>query len=114
MIKNQGNENNPNIFKVLSHPSRSAILLALKDGEHCVCHLEAHLGYKQAYISQQLSVLRSASLVEDRREGWNIYYHVTKPEIFELINIALQIDHIDIRKIAPVDCPCPHCQNIHK
>ncbi len=50
------------IYKALTHPARIAILRILQDGEHCVCHLEAHLGYRQAYISQQLSVLRDADL----------------------------------------------------
>ena len=61
------------IFKVLTHPARLAILEILRDGEHCVCHMEAHLGFRQAYISQQLSVLRDAGLVQDRRDGWNIF-----------------------------------------
>ena len=42
------------IFKVLTHPARLAILEILRDGEHCVCHMEAYLGFRQAYISQQL------------------------------------------------------------
>lgn len=32
------------IFKVLTHPARIAILEILRDGEHCVCHMEAYLG----------------------------------------------------------------------
>ena len=36
---------------------------------------------RQAYISQHLMVLRDAGLVIDRRDGWNIYYQVNKPEI---------------------------------
>ncbi|MEK7328155.1 MAG: metalloregulator ArsR/SmtB family transcription factor, partial [Chloroflexota bacterium] len=76
------------LFKVLMHPVRLAILNVLRDGEACVCHLEAALGYRQAYISQQLMVLREAGLVEDRREGWNIYYRVAKPEVFAVIDAA--------------------------
>ncbi|MRS04979.1 ArsR family transcriptional regulator, partial [bacterium] len=41
------------IYKVLTHPVRLAILEILRDGEHCVCHMEAYLGLRQAYISQQ-------------------------------------------------------------
>jgi len=58
------------LFKTLMHPARLEILEILRDGEHCVCHIEAVLGYRQAYISQQLSVLREAGLVQDRRDGW--------------------------------------------
>ena len=57
------------LFKVLMHPTRLAILGILRQGEECVCHMEATLGLRQAYISQQLSVLREAGLVSVRRDG---------------------------------------------
>jgi len=56
-------EDSAALFKLLSHPSRLAILQVLRDGEECVCHMEAALGLRQAYISQQLMVLRQAGLV---------------------------------------------------
>ena len=74
------------IFKVLTHPARLAILEILRDGEHCVCHMEAWLGYRQAYISQQLSVLRQAGLISDRRDGWNIFYRVTDERIYLVLD----------------------------
>jgi len=52
------------LFKALMQPARVAILVQLRDGEQCVCHLEAILGYRQAYLSQQLAVLRQVGLVE--------------------------------------------------
>jgi len=60
-------------YKVLMHPLRLAILDLLRNGEQCVCHMEAVFGLRQAYISQQLMVLRSAGVVEVRREGLNIF-----------------------------------------
>ena len=99
------------IFKVLTHPVRIAILEVLRDGEHCVCHIEACLGLRQAYISQQLAVLRDGGLVRDRRDGWNIFYHVVDPRIFEALDIIL-----GMTGQAPPDfhragfyCTCPHC-----
>jgi DNA-binding transcriptional ArsR family regulator len=53
------------LFKALMHPARLAILNVLRTGEACVCHMEAALGYRQAYLSQQLMVLRDAGLVDD-------------------------------------------------
>jgi DNA-binding transcriptional ArsR family regulator len=50
-------------FKALAHPVRLQILDMLRSGEVCVCHMEAVLGKRQAYISQQLMVLRDAGLV---------------------------------------------------
>ena len=47
-------------FKLLMHPARLEILDELRKDEACVCHLEAKLGYRQAYISQHIMVLRKA------------------------------------------------------
>ena len=39
-----------NFLKLLTHPVRIAILQILLQDEACVCHLEAALGYRQAYF----------------------------------------------------------------
>ena len=97
------------VFKAISHPARLAILDVLREGEECVCHLEAALGYRQAYISQQLIVLREAGLVQDRRDGWNIFYRVAKPEVFQTIDLMQGTNSSKPQKIKLKDCPCPHC-----
>lgn len=64
------------VLKLLSLPARIAILEILRNGEECVCHMETILGFRQAYLSQQLAVLREAGVIQDRRDGWNIFYRV--------------------------------------
>lgn len=106
------------LFKALMHPTRLAILDNLRGGEQCVCHLEAFLGFRQAYISQQLMILREAGLVQDRRDGWNIFYRVVKPEVYEIIDLARGINEAkDVplqftpeRILNHRECPCPKCQ----
>jgi len=101
-----------NIFKALMHPSRLTILEILRDGEQCVCHLEAVLGCRQAYISQHLMVLREAGLVEDRRDGARIYYRVIKPEVFSLVEAAIRLGGVEALQVSHSkvkDCPCPKC-----
>jgi DNA-binding transcriptional ArsR family regulator len=78
-----------NLFRLLAHPARLALLDAMRDEAACVCHLEALLGYPQAYISQQLAVLRSAGVIEGRREGWNVFYHVCDARLFAVLDAAL-------------------------
>ncbi len=104
------------LFKTLMHPARLEILEALRDGEHCVCHIEAALGYRQAYISQQLSVLREAGLVQDRRDGWNIYYRVTQPQVFALLDVASAMvgggrPPVQRTRAMP-NCSCPQCSSV--
>ena len=100
------------LLKVLTHPARLAILNILGDGEHCVCHMEAHLGLRQAYISQQLAVLRDAGLIQDRRDGWNVFYRVAERRIFDVLAAAEQIAGPARESLPPrpaVACPCPKC-----
>lgn len=107
-------ENEIKIMKALSHPARLAILETLRQNEACVCHLEALFGWRQAYISQQLMALREAGLVADRRDGWNIYYRVIKPEIYTVLDAVNNVTGRAGRPNLPVVglhvCTCPHCQ----
>lgn len=104
-------ESQVSILKALTHPARIAILYILRDGEHCVCHLSAYLGFRQAYISQQLSVLRESGLIQDRRDGWNIYYRVVNPLIFEVLD-AVEVmtdEQVPFPPTSQSNCSCPHC-----
>ena len=103
------------LFKVLMHPTRLAILEILRDGEQCVCHMEAMFGLRQAHISQHLMVLREAGLVDDRRDGWNIFYRVIRPEIYVVMDAMDAISSVEpepSNKPSQTEkhaCPCPKC-----
>lgn len=106
-------ENEIKVLKALSHPARLAILEVLREGEACVCHMEALFEWRQAYISQQLMVLREAGLVTDRRDGWNIFYRVVKPEVYAVIDAVCRVSGRDAPFELPVNphatCTCPNC-----
>ncbi len=98
------------LFKALSHPKRLAILEIIRNGEECVCHLEAILGFRQTAISQQLGVLRKAGLVEDRRDSWNVYYRVVRPEINSILDIVKAMTGSrPVIALNPKNCTCPRC-----
>ena len=110
------------IYKALAHPIRLQILQQLLlDGEACVCHLEARLGQRQAYISQQLAKLRQAKLVCDRRDGMNVFYSVTSDSVREMLDQALVVANggapvevgitvLDLPEQADSKkCTCPMC-----
>jgi len=104
-------------FKILIHPTRLAILEVLRNGEQCVCHMEAMLDMRQAYISQHLMVLRDTGLVTDRRDGWNIFYRVTRPDLYEVIDAMNAFTGNENNPSASTTgmsapkktCPCPKC-----
>ncbi|MEJ5223787.1 MAG: metalloregulator ArsR/SmtB family transcription factor [Anaerolineales bacterium] len=102
------------LLKAISHPARLAILETLRGGEACVCHMEALFGWRQAYISQQLMVLREAGIVADRRDGWNIFYRVVKPEIYAIIDAVYRASgrasSLDLPMATLTTCACPNCK----
>lgn len=111
------------VLKALAHPARLQILRLLEEeGEACVCHMEKRLHRRQAYISQHLAKLREAGLVEDRREGLNVFYALASEGIDRLleqvegmaVGSALaegeQLTLPDIRRISPKQCGCPKCE----
>lgn len=65
------------MFKALGHPSRLLMVDALRDGEKCVCDLQALIGDDMSTVSRHLSVLREAGIVSSEKRGTNIYYHLT-------------------------------------
>jgi|GEM_PF-440237 len=104
------------LLRAICQPARLEILLALGAGEACVCHLEALLGMRQAYLSQHLMALRQADLVLDRKEGRFIYYRLKDGRLLELIELAARLAGYTLPATLPTalqqvvrDCPCPHC-----
>ena len=95
------------LFQLLSHPVRLRILDELRRDPACVCHLQAVLDRPQVYVSQQLSVLREAGVVTDRRDGPFVYYRLADSEVERLIEVALGPAAESGR---PVECSCPRCE----
>lgn len=73
-----------NIFQIMAHPVRLQILSELAVRPLCVCELMALTGRRQAYISQQLILLRQLGLVNAHREGLNVYYQLNDEHLQEL------------------------------
>lgn len=103
-------------FKALSQAVRIEILLAIGAGEACVCHLEAVLKLRQAYISQHLMALRQAGILDTRREGRFVFYRLADPELMSLIRLAAKALGIPDENIefasggGPTPgCACPDC-----
>jgi ArsR family transcriptional regulator len=65
---------------IFGHPIRLQILdmLAQRDGQVCVCDLEAALPVKQPTVSHHLKLLREAGLIDCERRGLWAYYFVRR------------------------------------
>jgi ArsR family transcriptional regulator len=103
-------------FRLLGNPERLRMLLIIAEGDVCVCHLEAALGYRQAYISQQLMQLRDAGLVVPRREGKHVFYNLSDHRLLELIRQVGRMagydepeDDLPAALTILPGCTCPRC-----
>ena len=104
------------LLQAIASPARLEILLAIGDGEVCVCHLEAISGYRQAYISQHLMALRDAGVITSRRHGRFVYYRLKDRTLLALLATAGTICGIspgELELVFPPDqvagCTCPQC-----
>jgi ArsR family transcriptional regulator len=105
------------VFSVLGNPFRLKLLYTIGKGEACVCHLEAVLKKRQAYISQHLMVLRDAGILKTRRDGKYIFYRISDVGIFILIETTAEIAGIATRRLPELaepgtqaNCACPNCE----
>lgn len=67
------------LFQALSDPTRLRLLNLLAGGEICVCYFVEVLGEPQPKVSRHLAHLRTAGLVEARRDGKWIHYRLAEP-----------------------------------
>jgi len=76
-----------NIFQALGHPTRIAIIEALRDGELPAGVIIERLSIEQANASQHLSILRQKHIVTSRKEGNQVFYSVRDPLLIEVLDI---------------------------
>ncbi len=102
------------VFKVLADPTRLriAILLAVR-GETCVCMLAEGLEAPEYKISRHLGIMRSAGLVEVKREGTWMYYKLSKArnrlekclqKCFRDCLVDLPIVKADMKRLSKATC----------
>lgn len=80
------------IIKLLGHPQRLRIVEALEDGEATVSQVQEALGLPQAVVSQHLSKLRGAGVVSGRRDGVNVFYTITEPKVYHILDCIRTCD----------------------
>ncbi len=98
-------------MKLLSDPGRLRILMVLTRRELCVCQIMGVLGISQPLVSRNLTLLRTAGFLEERKVGKLVFYSVKKDmdrirrKIIAILREALKSDSIltdDLRSLR--DC----------
>lgn len=82
------------IAKALGDENRARAIMALADGELCLCQIIEVLGVSPSTVSKHMSVLQQAGLVERRKDGRWHYYRLAgrgaSPRVRQAIRWALQ------------------------
>ncbi|OHD68603.1 MAG: hypothetical protein A2W19_12490 [Spirochaetes bacterium RBG_16_49_21] len=73
------------ILKSIAHPIRMKILCFLMDGEKNVGEIEQQFGSTISNISQHLTVLRKASIIDRRKEANFMFYGLKDNKIHKLM-----------------------------
>jgi uncharacterized metal-binding protein/DNA-binding transcriptional ArsR family regulator len=76
------------VLRALAHPVRLQILAALARQPACVGELKTVTRRRQAYVSQQLAVLRAAGLVACEKQDLQVCYRLTWPEVDRLLEVV--------------------------
>lgn len=77
------------VFGLLSDPGRLRLLVALLEGEMCVCDLASASGQSESSVSHALRLLRAHRIVRARRSGRMSYYSLEDAHVRVLLDLAL-------------------------
>jgi ArsR family transcriptional regulator len=88
------------LFQALAHPTRIAIIEALRDGELSAGQIIARLGLEQANASQHLALLRARQIVVNRKEGNQVFYSLRHPALIQVLDILRNLfrDQLSVSK----------------
>ena len=85
-------------LKALAHPTRLQIVMELLKGTKCVNDIQEILPASQANISQHLTVLRHAGVVDFAQDGSQRCYYVSRPRFASGVIALLDGGELAIRK----------------
>lgn len=89
------------IYHALSEVTRLRILKLLEHGELCVCDLVAALDMSQPKISFHVAALKSAGIINDRKQGrWIHYSIVADCDLFRRYLITTTLEKIQSDAVA--------------
>lgn len=79
------------ISRALADPKRLCVLECLAQGERSVSDLSREASCQVPNMSQHLAVLRSAGIVESRRDGNTVLYRLSDPRILEAYKLIQSV-----------------------
>jgi DNA-binding transcriptional ArsR family regulator len=83
--KEENYDRQAEILKVLGHAVRLKIVAGLMTETCNVKKIWECLGLPQATVSQHLALLKNKGIIEGRREGVEVFYHVVSAETRQIV-----------------------------
>jgi len=79
------------VLKALANPARLMIVDRLHEQEASVGELTRLVELDQSTVSKHLAVLRAHGIVEDRREGNQVFYRLLTPCVVSFFTCAARV-----------------------
>jgi len=79
-------------IKALSHPHRLCIIKGLIEGGCNVTKIQECLHLPQSTVSQHLSKLKAAGIIDGERKGLEVCYRVVDEDVINIVKILLKDD----------------------
>ena len=77
-------------LKALAHPQRLCIVNGLIEGSCNVTKIQECMNIPQSTVSQHLSKLKAAGIIDGERNGLEICYRVIDEDIINIVKILLK------------------------
>jgi len=94
------------ILKGLAHPVRMSIVEELAAREMCVCDIAEMFHFDRTTISKHLALMKSLGILEDRREGLNVYYSLRMECLAQLLSCVERVVLGEDPGLFPAGCDC--------
>lgn len=94
------------ILKGLAHPVRLSIVEALAKGDMCVCDITEMFRFDRTTISKHLALMKGIGILEDRKEGLNVYYRLRIKCLASLLSCVERVVQGDDPEVAFLLCGC--------
>ena len=95
------------VFKAMGHPSRIFMLEKLQKSPYCVRELADFVGADISTVSKHLTVLKTAGIVRDRKEGTTVYYSLACPCLSDMLtgveNLIRQNTRLQSQSLASLE-----------
>ncbi len=86
------------LFKALAHPARVRVLELLAAGERTMGELAELTGLEPSHLSQHVTVLRRAGIVDSRRVKTSVICVLRDPQMAELLAVARRLLSHNLRQ----------------